>query len=178
MSDSHTRQRRDSTVSRRRWLSAAGTGLIGTALSGTAATRNTRRTEIDAQGRGNAAAPLALSEFEPKSMLHVTETHVARARFPVVDFHSHVSPRPTSKQPSIPPARMVPSMDAINVQTMVNLTGGSGENLAATIRAFDRAFPRRFVTMTEPTWTRAGEPGYAAWQETKSAGPKRRGRQG
>jgi len=55
-------------------------------------------------------------------------------------------------------------MDAVNLHTMVNLTGGAGEDLADAIRSFDRAFPRRFVSMTEPTWTRAGEPGYAAWQ--------------
>src|SRR3954467_525339 len=164
MSDSHTRQRRDSTVSRRGWLSAAGAGFIGTALSGTATGGDTPRADIDAQGRGNPAAPLPLSEFEPKSMLHVAETQVARARFPVIDFHAHVSPRPTSKQPAVPPAEMVRSMDAINIRTMVNLTGGSGGDLAATITGFDRAFPGRFVTMTEPTWTRAGETGYAAWQ--------------
>src|SRR4029450_10218031 len=51
-----------------------------------------------------------------------------------------------------------------NLHTMVNLTGGSGEDFAATVKDFDRAFPRRFVSMTEPTWTRASEPGYAAWQ--------------
>ena len=55
-------------------------------------------------------------------------------------------------------------MDAVNLHTMVNLTGGSGEDLAAAIKDFDRSFPRRFVTMTEPTWTRASESGYAAWQ--------------
>ena len=47
---------------------------------------------------------------------------------------------------------------------MVNLTGGSGEELASAITTFDRAFPGRFVSMTEPTWTRASEAGYAAWQ--------------
>ena len=48
-------------------------------------------------------------------------------------------------------------MDAVNLHTMVNLTGGAGEDLAYAITNFDRAFPRRFVSMTEPTWTRAGE---------------------
>ena len=32
-------------------------------------------------------------------------------------------------------------MDAVNLRTMVNLTGGSGEDLATTIANFDRAFP-------------------------------------
>ena len=55
-------------------------------------------------------------------------------------------------------------MDAVNLHTMVNLTGGTGEDLTGAIAAFDRTFPRRFVSMTEPSWTRASETGYAAWQ--------------
>ena len=105
--------------------------------------------------------PLPLTEFEPKSMLHVAETTVQRARFPVIDFHTHVSRRRAAKPP-VPPAELVKTMDAVNLRTMVNLTGGFGEDLSATIATFDRAFPRRFVSMTEPAWTRASEPGYAA----------------
>jgi predicted TIM-barrel fold metal-dependent hydrolase len=108
-------------------------------------------------------APLPLTEFEPKSMLHVAETDVPRSRFPVIDFHTHVSRRRAQK-PAVPAAELVKTMDAVNLHTMVNLTGGSGEDLAFAITSFDRAFPRRFVSMTEPTWTRASEPGYAAWQ--------------
>ena len=32
-----------------------------------------------------------LSEFEPKSMLQVHESRVERARFPVIDFHTHIT---------------------------------------------------------------------------------------
>jgi predicted TIM-barrel fold metal-dependent hydrolase len=158
---------------RRQWLSAAGTGLAASALGGRA----------EAHDDGPQAKPAAegqrptlpLAEFEPKSMLHVKETHVGRARFPVIDFHTHVSPRRPGQPPAIPIPEMVKTMDAVNVRTMVNLTGGSGERLAATIASFDRAFPKRFLTMTEPTWTRASEKGYAAWQveeiaKAKSAG--------
>jgi predicted TIM-barrel fold metal-dependent hydrolase len=93
----------------------------------------------------------------------VSETRVARARFAVIDFHTHVSRR-RAQQPAVPAAELVKTMDAVNLHTMVNLTGGAGEDLAYAINSFDRAFPRRFVSMTEPTWTRASEPGYAAWQ--------------
>ena len=58
---------------------------------------------------------------------------------------------------------------------MVNLTGGFGEDLSATIAAFDRAFPRRFLSMTEPAWTRAAEPGYARWQADEIAKAKAAG---
>jgi hypothetical protein len=108
-------------------------------------------------------------------MLHVTETHVPRARFPVIDFHTHVSLRPNAKRPGVPPADLVRVMDTVNLQTMVNLTGGSGAELRTTLATFDRGFPGRFLTMTEPTWTRASEAGYSKWQAdeigtAKSAG--------
>jgi predicted TIM-barrel fold metal-dependent hydrolase len=152
---------------RRRWLSAAGSGLAAGALGRRGAEAH------DAGQRGSQPTPagqeLLLKDFEPKSVLHVKETHVGRARFPVVDVHTHVSPRRPGQPPAIPIPEMVKTMDAVNVRTMVNLTGGAGERLAATIASFDRAYPKRFLTMTEPTWARAGEQGYAAWQADEIA---------
>ena len=131
---------------------------MGTAITVAPEAVSSHRPEQPSQ-----STPLPLTEFEPKSMLHVAETNVARSRFPVIDFHTHVSRRRAQK-PAVPAAELVKTMDAVNLHTMVNLTGGAGEDLAYAITSFDRAFPRRFVSMTEPTWTRAGEPGYAAWQ--------------
>lgn len=159
-------------VTRRGWLSAAGAAVVGSALTG-AASPDAGATPQ--QQGATRTPPLPLSEFEPKSMLHVKETHVPRARFPVIDFHTHVSARPNSTRRAVPPAELVQVMDGVNLQTMVNLTGGSGDGLAATIKNFDRAFPGRFVTMTEPTWTRASEPGYSAWQAEEIAKAKAAG---
>ena len=158
MTDERASARRRKTWTRRGWLSAAGAGLVGTAIRAEAG-----QGQAAASAKQASGAPLPLVEFEPKSMLHVAETRVARARFPVIDFHTHVSRR-RAQRPAVPPAELVKTMDAVNLRTMVNLTGGSGDDLAAAIAGFDRAFPRRFVSMTEPTWTRASEPGYAAWQ--------------
>ncbi len=155
------RAQRQTTWSRRGWLSAAGLGLVGSAASLEA--RLDQGAAPSTQAPRSAAPALPLPEFEPKSMLHVKETPVARARVPVIDFHTHVSRRRAQK-PAVPPADLVKAMDAVNLHTMVNLTGGSGEELANTVTTFDRAFPRRFVSMTEPSWTRASESGYAAWQ--------------
>jgi predicted TIM-barrel fold metal-dependent hydrolase len=149
------------TWSRRGWLSAAGLGLVGSAASLEAGPE--QGATPNAQAPRAAAPALPLAEFEPRSMLHVKETPVARARFPVIDFHTHVSRRRAQK-PAVPPADLLKTMDAVNLHTMVNLTGGAGEELANTVTTFDRAFPRRFVSMTEPNWTRASESGYAAWQ--------------
>ena len=160
-------------VSRRGWLSAAAATFVSSAVTGRAPARADQ--VPPPQPAGSQRAPLPISEFEPKSMLHVKETRVPRARFPVIDFHTHVSPRMNSTRRSVPPSEIVTVMDAVNLRTMVNLTGGSGAELAATIKGFDRAFPGRFVTMTEPTWARAGEPGYAAWQADEIAKAKAAG---
>ncbi len=159
---------RQSGWTRRGWLAAAGTGVAAVLTSGDAS----GAPEGTPQQPGSQRASLPLTEFEPKSMLHVRETRVAQAKFPVVDIHTHVSPRPGSKRPSVPPADIVAAMDSVNLRTMVNLTGGSGDDLATTIKNYDRAFPRRFLTMTEPTWTRASESGYASWQGDEIAKAK------
>src|SRR5258707_72440 len=146
---------------RRAWLATAGTSAVGAAFA--TAPVAAYADETGQQPVGEKGLPLRLTEFQPKSMLHVKETSVPRARFPVIDFHTHVSRR-RAQRPAVPPADLVKTMDSVNLHTMVNLTGGSGEDFTATVKDFDRAFPRRFVSMTEPTWTRASEPGYATWQ--------------
>ena len=34
---------------------------------------------------------LPMERYQPKSMLHVPETHVPRSRFPLIDFHTHIT---------------------------------------------------------------------------------------
>src|SRR5688572_23715474 len=155
---------------RREWVSATAASVLITPLAETAAAAPAPA----ASYQQPATASLPLTEFQPKSMLHVRESRVQRARFPVIDFHTHVSRR-RAQRPAVPPAELVKTMDAVNVNTMVNLTGGTGDELAATIKDFDRAFPRRFVTMTEPAWARAGETGYGAWQAGEIAKAKAAG---
>jgi len=162
---------RRSTWTRRGWLSAAGTSVVGAAIGGADARA---REQATPQQAGEKGLPLRLTEFQPKSTLHVKETSVQRARFPVIDFHSHVSWR-SAQRPRVPPSDLIKTMDAVNLHTMVNLTGGSGEEFVATVKSFDRAFPRRFVSMTEPTWTRASEPGYPTWQADEIAKAKTAG---
>src|ERR1700676_3994635 len=78
-------------------------------------------------------AVLPLERFEPKSVLHVPETHVPRSRFPAVDFHTHItgaaSGNPAAIRVSMDPANCLAVMDRKNIRTMVNLTGGYGAGL-------------------------------------------------
>ena len=137
--------------------------------------------------QAQAAPPLALPDFEPKSMLQVPETRVERAKFPVVDVHTHLTFRAKSVagvghgdavRTIAAPADLLPVMDRRNVQTMVNLTGGVGSGLTTSVAAFQQAHPGRFVVFTEPSWDRIARPGYAAWQAEELARAKAAGARG
>ena len=80
-----------------------------------------------AQAPGGSA--LSVEEYEPRSTLVVSEHPVARARYPVVDVHSH-------HRPGFPVGRwhdIVREMDALNLQVLVNLSGGSGGALRRNV---------------------------------------------
>jgi predicted TIM-barrel fold metal-dependent hydrolase len=118
-------------------------------------------------------------------MLRVAATRVARARFPVIDIHTHLT-RPARTGPGsdetataiVPPSELVPVMDRKGLRLMVNLTGGRGAGLERTVRDFEQAHPGRFVTFTEPWWSRAQETGYAAFQGSELERGQRAGARG
>jgi predicted TIM-barrel fold metal-dependent hydrolase len=112
---------------------------------------------------------LPLPDYAPKSELAVAQTRIERARFPVVDFHTHLSwsrglePGETMRY-AAEPTELLPTMDRKNIRTMVNLTGGWGAGLAECLAKFPKAHPGRFIIFTEPAWNRTNEPGYSRWQ--------------
>jgi predicted TIM-barrel fold metal-dependent hydrolase len=119
------------------------------------------------------SAPLSLADYQPRSMLRVPENHVARARYPVIDIHTHISfaahsknnvPITAKRQYLATPHELLAVMDRKNIASMVNLTGGYGSGLVKTVADYDRAFPGRFYTFTEPTYEKFLEPNYPQLQ--------------
>ncbi len=113
--------------------------------------------------------PLPLKDYEPRSRLHVAETKVERARFPVIDFHTHLSFTDRNSRPERSLARakreeILPVMERKNVRTMVNLTGGYGAALEQSLGYWQTPSPDRFVVFTEPWFNRITEPNYSQFQ--------------
>jgi predicted TIM-barrel fold metal-dependent hydrolase len=130
---------------------------------------------------------LRLDEFQPRSMLHVKETRVPRPRFPVIDFHAHLTFNDRFEHGVAVgdtvsvlarPEDLLPVMDRKGVRALVNLTGGVGRGLDTTVTRYDRAHPTRFISFTEPTWSRAHEAGYGRWQAEQIVSAHRRGARG
>ena len=76
-------ERKPLSMNRRQWL--YGAGLVAGASPFASAIP-----EGQAE-RPPAPKPLDLSQYEPKSMLRVHETQVERAKFPLIDIHTHIT---------------------------------------------------------------------------------------
>lgn len=170
---------------RRQWLQGIGC----TALAGGAAARaDSTAQPASASAPQPAARPLELLRFQPKSMLHVPVTKVERARFPVIDVHVHISflPSHLAFPPKVgdkivysaPPEELLPVMDRKNIRTLVNVTGGVGENTRDCVQKYDKKYPGRFLTFTEPAYARINEPGYPRFQADAIEQAKRDGAHG
>ena len=175
-----------SIVNRRRWMGSISAAFL-------AATANTSGKSSEATGpAATQDSPpgrthLELSDFQPRSMLHVPESKVARARFPVIDIHTHISWAASSKngvflgekmQYLAEPEELLQVMNRKNLRTMVDLTGGIGEGLKETIRKYQSAHPGRFIAFTEPWWGRTNEPGYPQFQADEIAKARQAGAYG
>jgi predicted TIM-barrel fold metal-dependent hydrolase len=65
----------------------------------------------------------SIVDYRPKSTLVVEAHPVPRAKFPVVDIHSHTGPTKESVD------RLIQEMDALNIRVLNNLSGGYGAEL-------------------------------------------------
>jgi predicted TIM-barrel fold metal-dependent hydrolase len=167
-------------MNRRQWL--CGIGLIAGA-----AAQSPRSLSASEEKPEGGRCPLALTDFAPKSMLQVHESSVPRSRFPVIDFHTHITVSAKSVNGVSlastrtylgAPAELLPVMDRKNIRAMVNLTGGYGQGLSDVVERYDRAYPGRFFAMTEPIYERFKEPNYPQLQAQAIEDAHRRGAHG
>ena len=168
-------------INRRQWLYGMGV------MAGAAAQPGDAFAVGEEKAHKRPHPPLELAEFAPKSMLQVHETHVARARFPVIDFHTHITRSAKSlRGVSLASDRvylggseeLLAVMDRKNVRAMVNLTGGYDKGLEDVIAKYDRAFPSRFCSFTEPCYERFKQPGYPQVQAEAIERSHRQGARG
>lgn len=168
-------------VNRRQLLEGVGAALVAGKVA-----RSHPGARVDSQEAPQAKMPLDLTEFQPKSMLHVPETKVPRSRFPVIDVHTHLSfarDRGEGSQRGkvrflAEPEEALKVMDRKNLRTMVDLTGGFGEALEETIGKYQTPYPGRFLVFTEPDWSRLNEPGYSQFQAEEIARAQQAGARG
>ena len=131
-------------------LVAAGIVLFGIIVSLT----------LQAQRRGARRADepaMTVEEYTPRSTLVVDENPVPRAKFPVVDVHSHHRAGLSERRWS----QIVSEMDQLNLQVLVNLSGGSGAGLRRGVDAITGStHPDRMVFFANLDFSRGVTAGF------------------
>jgi predicted TIM-barrel fold metal-dependent hydrolase len=145
-------------MNRRQWM-ALNAGTL-------AASRSAMQAQPEAAKPGPS---VPLEQYQPKSMLNLSETQIPRSAFPVIDFHTHITHGggPGNLEQirfSLDPAECLAVMDRKNIRTMVDLTGSYGHGLRESVNKLQNAHPGRFVVLAEPAWTKASEPDYPKLQ--------------
>ena len=117
---------------------------------------------LAAQTRRGATADdrsLTVEEYTPRSTLVVPAHPVPSAKFPVVDVHSHHRPGLSGERWDT----IVRQMDELNLQVLVNLSGGGGATLARGMRAIrESPHPDRMVLFANLDFSNGVTPGFGA----------------
>ena len=79
-------------------------------------------------------------KYDPISNLVVPEHKLQRAKFPFIDVHNHQWEMQTQDL-----SALVADMDKLNLQVMINLSGGNGNGLKKMMDNVNAHFPKRFI---------------------------------
>jgi predicted TIM-barrel fold metal-dependent hydrolase len=101
--------------------------------------------------------PPSILDYRPRSTLVTKETLVPKAKYPVIDIHSHTGPTAATID------RLIAEMDAMGLRVLVNLSGGSDPAAVKQKVDFNRAskHPDRFAVFANVPFNGAGAPGWA-----------------
>ena len=99
------------------------------------------------------AQEMGFEEYNPTSTLVVEKNEVKHAKFPFIDIHSHQYRMATQDL-----STLIKDMDAMNMGLMVNLSGGSGENIKNIATNINKNYPKRFVVFANVNFKGVGEP--------------------
>jgi uncharacterized protein len=103
------------------------------------------------------AQTMSIEDYKPKSTLVVPQHQVTRAKYPFIDVHNHQN----SQMPVAQLDKLVKDMDGINLQVMVNLSGGYGDTLEKGVANMKGHYKNRFVVFANIDFTNIDDPGYS-----------------
>jgi predicted TIM-barrel fold metal-dependent hydrolase len=104
---------------------------------------------------GTHAQVIDFEKYNPPSTLVVPMHPLQKAKFPFIDVHNH--------QRNMGEAdldKLIADMDKLNMQVMVNLSGGNGENLKSKTAAIRAKYPGRFIVFANIDFTDIGTAGW------------------
>ena len=103
---------------------------------------------------------ILLKEYHPEPALHAAVHEIQRAKFPVIDVHTHTNDA-VGIGDRVDPREMIARMDRLNLKTIVILTGMWGDKLQAIIDDMVKPYPGRFVVFTQLDWSKINDPNFS-----------------
>ena len=97
---------------------------------------------------------ILLKDYKPRSIFKIPETRVEKARYPVIDVHSH-DYGPTAADAD----RWVNTMDAVGVEKTIILSGSTGARFDAAITRYGK-YPTRFTVWCGIDFGGLHQPGF------------------
>jgi len=98
---------------------------------------------------------ILLKEYKPRSIFKIPETKIEKAKFLVIDMHTHAYAADDAAVD-----RWVKTMDEVGLEKSVILSGNVGAKLDAAIARFGR-YPKRFEIWCGFDFTGFDQPGFA-----------------
>ena len=120
---------------------------------------------------------ILLKDFHPQTALHAAAHDIQRAKFPVVDVHTHTNDA-RGIGDRVDPTEMVARMDRLNVKAVVILTGGWGDDLQKIVDTMVKPYPGRFMVMTQIDWSKIDDPNFSQLMVKQVDDSVRRGARG
>ena len=99
---------------------------------------------------------ILLKEYAPRSLFNLPQTRVEKARYPVIDVHSH-NYAPTDADVD----RWVTTMDQVGLEKTLILSGNVGQKFDQVATKFGR-FPGRFEIWCGLDYANFDQPGYGS----------------
>jgi predicted TIM-barrel fold metal-dependent hydrolase len=114
----------------------------------------------ESESKTESPAPVLLQDFRPNSMLRVPATERTRAKFPVIDVHTHFGFRVRGSQDEL--EQHVAAMDQHHIAMCVSLDATLGRTLDEHQRFLFDKHADRFAVFVHIDWQGAGQDG--AWE--------------
>jgi predicted TIM-barrel fold metal-dependent hydrolase len=124
---------------------------------------------------------MRLDNFKPHPALTTKETRITQPRFPVIDAHNHLGETFGEDWEERPVAELLDVLDEADVQVLVDLDGGWGEDiLHRHLDKFKTAAPERFRVFGGVDWSAWPERDdrFGEWAATRLREQAARGAEG
>jgi len=147
-----------SGINIRNWTTAATLGVVLLSrLPGSA-----QQTNIGYKSAADADSKktLLLKDFHPQPTVHLAVHEIQRAKFPVIDVHTHTNDA-VGIGDRVDPKEMVARMDRLNIKTIVVLTGMWGDKLQKIVDEMVKPYPGRFLVFTQFDWSKINDSNFS-----------------